>query len=166
MEGCPSLVATSLPGKDRWALEEFMDTVMSADPHVTVRETRYRGVFVAFSMREPGLLASKFLAFTHAFIARVYPVLMCAEPSGLNDLVRAAASALRGPVRLEVRIREPLSRMLSDDSVSQAAREAGLQISKSSRFLLVIESIEDHLLSSYGKQALCGPRCRVVLPMP
>ncbi|MGC9209967.1 MAG: hypothetical protein ACP5FT_01685 [Acidilobus sp.] len=164
MEGCPSLVATSAPSKDRWGLEEFMDTVMTSDPEATVKVTRYRGVFVAFSARDPRVVVQKFLAFTHAFLARVYPVMACSDASGLERLLGEAVKALRGPVKLEVKLRDPLSRVMSEDDVRSAARKAGIVISKSAQLVLVLESLEDKLLLSYGRPAACGPSCKVIIP--
>jgi hypothetical protein len=162
---CPSLVGTSLPGRDSWALEEFMDTVITADPEAEVRSTEYRGVFVAYSLREPIALATRFLSFTHAFLARVYPVMLCGGPQELDSLVSALLSHVRvSEARLEVKLREPLSRQLTESRVVSSIAAGGLRPSKRSELVVLVETLWDLVLLSYGRLASCGPRCRLLLP--
>ena len=164
MTGCPQLVGTSLPGRDSWALEEFMDTVISADPRARVELTRYRGVFVAYLARDPAEVAAKFLAYTHAFLARVYPVLLCAPKERLSDLLSGIASLVReGQAKLEVRLREPISRSVSEDDVKRLITSAGVRPGRSGSHL-IIESLYDYFVASYGTAHACGPKCRVIVP--
>ncbi len=164
MRACPAIVGTSLPERDSWALEEFMDTVISADPEARVDVTPYRGVLVAYLTRDPVGVATRFLSYTHAFLARVYPVLLCTPRDRLSELVDRLASIVgKVEVKIEVRLRQPVSRSLSEDEVRRLLISTGMRPGKSG-LVVVIESLYDHFVASYGTAHACGPRCRVVLP--
>ncbi len=166
MTACPSVVATSLPGRDSWALEEFMDTVTSADPGAIIRTTEYRGVFVAISSKDPVSIAARFLSYTHAFLARVYPVMFCDDAGRLGELVDSLARALSGRrVKLEIRLREPVSTRLREEDVRSLLLSKGLETGRT-EIVVIFESLQDKLLGAYGTQHRCGPRCRVFLPLP
>ena len=153
---CPSLLVTSLPGRDSWAFEEIGDTVIAADPLARVEATRYRGVFVVFSSRDPYEISSKFVLYTHAFVAWVLPVLGCFRD--LESLARSAPRPPR-PASLEVRLRDPLKRQLSEGAVVRALAGAGVELSKGSELVIFVESLDDLLLLSYGRKVPCGPSC-------
>ena len=157
---CPSLLVTSLPGRDSWAFEEASDTVLSADPRARVEATRYRGVFAVYSSKDPYYISSRFALYIHAFVAWVLPVLGC-----FRDLGELARSAPRPPepVSLEVRLREPLKRRVGEGAVVRALAEAGLRPAKGSELVIFVESLEDLLLLSYGRKVSCGPSCAALV---
>ncbi len=162
---CPRLVATSLPGRDYWALEELMDTVVARDPAAKVKATGYRGVFEVLSGQDPQGLAVQFLMYNHAFIARVLPVLACAIPVKLKEALSGLGlSGLRA--RLEFKAREPLKGTLTEDLVRSALASAGVILvgRREGEVIIDVESLGKCVIISFGEPRSCGPRCTVLVP--
>lgn len=162
---CPTILATSMPGRDSWALEELMDTVMSRDPRAEVRATRYRGVFEVYTSLSPRDAAALFLLYQHAFLASVVPVMSCSDLRGLPAALGSLLRGLSGPVRLVVRAREPMKDSLTEELVRNLVRSAGLPISDRAEVELVVESIDYRVVMSVGQPRRCGPHCTVLVPV-
>ncbi len=158
MKTCPALLVTAMPGRDSWALEELLDTVVEADPMAKVEATRYRGTFLVRSSLDPARLARRFLAYTHAFVARVVPVLWCGP---LEELDQASWVSARYPgAALDVRAREPLKDRLTEALVRQTLGVRG----QGAEYVIDIENVDEVVLVSAGRLRSCGPHCVVLVP--
>ncbi|WP_048812881.1 hypothetical protein [Acidilobus saccharovorans] len=162
---CPRLVVTSLPGRDSWALEELMDTVVARDPSARFEATGYRGVVEVYSSLSPDEIARQFLLYQHAFIARVVPVLACSTPERLGEaMARLVPKGLSAGLELKVRV--PLKGRVSEGAVKEALRVAGVALrGREANLKVVVESVGDCLLISVGEWRSCGPHCAVLVPV-
>lgn len=162
---CPRLVVTSLPGRDSWALEELMDTVVARDPSAKFEATGYRGVVEVYSSLSPNEIARQFLLYQHAFIARVVPVLACSTLEKLGDAIaRLIPQGLSAG--LEFKVRVPLKGKVSEDDIKKILRSAGVLLQgREANLKIVLESVRSCFLISLGEWRSCGPHCAVLIPV-
>ena len=157
MSTCPNIVASSLPSKEFWAYEELYDTVFEADEEARVVRSKYKGTFFVYTKKTEAVL-NNFFRYQHAFLGKVLPVKVC--DTDIRSLIRRSIELLSiKEVRLMLHIREPLKNKVYEDYISFLITSGGLRLSKKSKFIFVIESIENTFLSSFGITRKCGPHC-------
>lgn len=159
---CPNLIAVSLPNKKSWAFEEISDTVFEKDPNAYIIESKYKGVFLIYlNQNNIDAIMKNVLMYQHAFLSRIIPVKSCG-----NDLKYVIEKSLlnlpKGFIRLIVHLREPLKNVIKEDDISGLVISYGYKLTKKSNNVLVLESIDEFIISTSGIIRKCGPSCITV----
>ncbi|MEM0497142.1 MAG: hypothetical protein QXR22_02955 [Acidilobaceae archaeon] len=157
-------IAISKPKRESWLIEELYDALIPLDESVIIEKTRFQGVLVILSDRLDARTISRAASKAEfSFMSRLIPALVVLVASSRSDIDNAITRLLdgltRNNIRLIANLRGSGKNLYSKRELTSKIESLGFKVLSRASRVLVIESIDNIVVLSYGNTRRCGLNC-------
>ncbi|MEN2999394.1 MAG: hypothetical protein ABDH61_02325 [Acidilobaceae archaeon] len=160
-------LAIAKPQRESWLLEELYDLLVPLDEDVKVERSGFRDVLLVLSARlQPREICRAAQLMEFSFMSRLVPGTKVARATRPEELYRALEPLLPSGRRLKlmVSLRGRGKEVVREEELERYVSSRGNLLSRQSREVLVVESIGEVFVLSYGITHKCGLSCTLVVP--
>ncbi|MEN2999487.1 MAG: hypothetical protein ABDH61_02800 [Acidilobaceae archaeon] len=160
-------VAIAKPQRERWLLEELYDLLIPLDEDARVERSGFRDVLLVLSSRlRPHEISNAAQQLEFSFMSRLVPSTSIVRAGRREELFESLEPLLPSgrKLKLIVSLRGRGKEVVAEGELEALVRFRGNLLSRQSQEVLVVESLGEVFVISFGITRRCGLSCTVVVP--
>ncbi|MCS7107127.1 MAG: hypothetical protein NZ902_03375 [Acidilobaceae archaeon] len=161
-------LAVAKPQREGWLLEELYDLLAPMDESAKVERSEFHDVLLVLSERlQPSEICRAAQRMEFSFMSRLVPAMRVVKAAGRAELLSALQALVPSGKRLGlmVSLRGRGKELVRVGELAEYLKARQNSLSRQSREVVVVESVGDLFVLSYGITLRCGLGCTLVVPL-